>query len=89
LLEKDHTKNNPQFRTNYLYEHGPDAFTSLMLLFIIIKNTSKIKIFFIRFGKVHVYNGTVELIKLRVMSDESIARGQAMLCEIFGNGIKE
>jgi len=53
-----------------------------MLLFIIIKNTSKIKIFFIRFGKVHAYSGTVELIKLRVMSDESIARGQAMLCEV-------
>jgi len=29
------------------------------------------------------------LIKLRVMSDESIARGRAMLCEIFGKGIKD
>jgi len=53
-----------------------------MLLSIIIKNTSKIKIFFIRFGKVHAYSGTVESIKLRIMSDESIARGQAMLCEV-------
>jgi len=29
------------------------------------------------------------LIKLRVMSDESIARGQAMLCEIFGKRITD
>jgi len=41
------------------------------------------------YGKVHAHGGTVELIKLRVMSDESIARGQAMLCEIFGKGIKD
>ena len=40
-------------------------------------------------GKVHAHGGTIELIKLRVMSDESIARGRAMLCEIFGKGIKD
>jgi len=40
-------------------------------------------------GKVHAHGGTIGLIKLRVMSDESIARGRAMLCEIFGKGIKD
>jgi len=40
-------------------------------------------------GKVYAHGGTVKLIKLRVMSDKSIARGQAMLCEIFGKGIRD
>jgi len=45
--------------------------------------------FYCFIGKVHAHGGTIELIKLRVMSDESIARGRAMLCEIFGKGIKD
>jgi len=48
-----------------------------------------IKNFFRLEGRVHAHGGTVELIKLRIMSDKSIARGQAMLCEIFGKGIKD
>jgi len=45
--------------------------------------------FFLPFGKVHTHGGTVELIKLRVMSDENIARRQTMLCEIIEKGITD
>lgn len=34
--------------------------------------------------KVHVHSGTIELIKLRVMSDESIARAGILFRKIFG-----
>jgi len=40
---------------------------------IIIKRWTIVK------RKVHAHGGSIELIKLRVMSDESIAHGQAML----------
>jgi len=40
-------------------------------------------------GKVHPYGGTVELIELRIMSNESMARGQTIHCKIFGKGIKD
>ncbi|MCD6099651.1 MAG: hypothetical protein J7K33_03605 [Candidatus Marinimicrobia bacterium] len=43
---------------------------------IIIKRWTIVK------RKVHAHGGSIELIKLRVMSDESIARRQAMLCEV-------
>jgi len=39
-------------------------------------------------GKVHAHGGTIELIKLRVMSDESIAYGQLCSGKFWGKKLK-